>query len=124
LEREGSKIGKVFSRLFSDNKGYKAYLIALAVFCVLAIEEDKQIQKKDLKDLFSQLKEIVNQKSDELNSTLEKIFRAVVFNAVQDFSKKSKDFSSNELDNEISQYLSNYIKTTSVSTYFLTYKLL
>ena len=98
--------------------------ISLAVFCVLAIEEDKQIQKKTLKDLFNQLKEIVNHKSDELNSTLEKIFRAVVFNAVQEFSKKSKDFSSNELDNEISQYLSNYIKTTPMATYFLTYNLI
>lgn len=120
------KIGKVFNRFYADQKGYKAYLVILATYCLINIDDERKIKKLNINELVESIEEILerNDKTKELDVAVEKIFRTVAFNALQHFSGKEKDFDSTEFDNEIRQYLSQYISRTPLASYYLSFGLI
>jgi AIPR protein len=119
-----NKVGKVFNRFYVDQKGYKPYLIVLAIYCLLNIDDEKKIRGLKVDELVESVENIIDTREQELEIALEKIFRSVALSVIQHFSAKDKDLDSKDLDNEISQYLSQYISRTPLSSYYMSYGLL
>lgn len=119
-----SKVGRVFNRFYIDQKGYKSYLIVLAIYCLLNIDDEKKVKTFRVDSLVEAIENIVDQQEKELEIAIEKIFRSVALSVIQHFSAKDKDLDSKDLDNEISQYLSQYISRTPLSSYYMSYGLL
>ena len=82
------KVGKVFGRFYADKKGYKSYLIILAVYCLIGIEEEKNIKKRKINNIVSEIEVLINNKDNALSEALEKIFRSVALAVLQHFSTK------------------------------------
>jgi AIPR protein len=114
-----TKIGKVFNRFYIDQKGYKAYLIVLAIYCILKIDDEKAAKGYEITRTLSFVKNILNDDSGEFQESLEKIFRAVAMNVIQRFSSKEKD-----LEDEISQNLFKYMRSTNFSAFYMFYEML
>lgn len=115
------KVGKVFNRFYVDQKGYKAYLTVLSVYCLLKIDDEKKVKELSVSSLLECIGRIVDTQEQELEITLDRIFRSIAISAINHFSEKGKDIESKDLEGEVSQYLSQYIARTPLSAYYMLY---
>ncbi|MFM8295871.1 MAG: AIPR family protein [Microcystaceae cyanobacterium] len=118
------KVGKVFNRFYADQKSYKIYLVILAIYCLINIEDEKQIKKLAINELVNSIQTIIEDNDKKLDTAIDKIFRSVALSAVQHFAKDEDFFDSKEFDKEISQYLSQYVARTPLTNYFLSFALI
>ncbi len=124
LRTPEEKIGKVFNRFYIDQKGYKSYLTVLSIYCLLKVEDEKKIKTLKIDELVRSIENIVESRSEELEIALQKVFKSVAMSVINHFSEKGKDFESKDLDNEVSQYLSQYVTSTSLAAYYMNYALM
>lgn len=118
------KVGKVFNRFYVDQKGYKAYLTVLSVYFLLEIYDETDIKSLPVTKLTQSISSVVDQRGEDLENSLCKIFKAVAMSVIHHFSDKNKDLESKDLESEVSQYLSKYIARTKMSAYCVMYGML
>jgi AIPR protein len=116
-----SKVGKVFNRFYVDQKGYKSYLTVLSIYCLLKIDDEKRIRELKIDTLVKSIENIVETQEQELEVALGKVFKSIAISVINHFSEKGKDMESKDLENEVSQYLSQYISRTQLSAYYMMY---
>jgi predicted DNA-binding protein YlxM (UPF0122 family) len=113
------KVGKIFGRFYTDKKGYKSYLMILAIYTLIGISEEKEVKKQKIRDIIDDTENLLDDQEEKFKKALGKIFRSVAVAVLQHFSSDSKD-----LDTEISQNLYKYIKNTRLENYYTIYSLL
>ncbi|QQE63432.1 hypothetical protein GFS31_00970 [Leptolyngbya sp. BL0902] len=118
------KVGKVFNRFYVDQKGYKAYLTVLSVYFLLELYDEVEIKNLPVTQLTQSISSVVDQRREDLENSLCKIFKAVAMVVINHFSEKNKDLESKDLESEVSQYLSKYIARTKMSAYCVMYGML
>jgi len=121
LDSPEAKVGKVFNRFYVDQKGYKSYLIVLAIYCMMEIGDEKASKKLDVTSIISFVQDILDFQGNtcEFHNAIEKVFRAVAMNVIQKFTDKDKD-----LEDEISQNLFKYMRSTNFSAFYMVYGML
>jgi hypothetical protein len=127
-EDSQAQTGKIFNRFYTNEKGYKSYLIIFAICCMLNISNEEKFKVKSVKEIIEKINLVIGEKEQEFREALDKAFRTIAHTTITHFASKvssinNDEISSREIEKEIRQNLFRYLKSNNFSTFYLTYGL-
>ncbi len=121
-----ARAGKIFNRFYTDRKGYKSYLIVFALCCMLGIDKESTYRTFPIKEMVDKMDKILDMRTEEFRKSLSRAFKAVAITVAHQFSSKEQQSKGkdSELEQQISQNLFKYLKSTKFETFYIAYGLL